>query len=271
MADASANAPALEDIILAALFAAERSLPLDEIGGLFEFGDEVPQPSRQELQAALERAEERLEGLPLQIRKLASGYRLEVPGRYSSWISRLWVERPARYSRALLETLALIAYRQPITRPEIESIRGVAVSTNIIRTLTERGWVRIVGHRDVPGRPALYGTTRVFLDYFGLASLEELPTLAEIRELSEFEPELPLGEDDEVAAAILDEGESGDEEETDDGVEGQVVPGPWDSDEAGGDEVAAEPAGEEPVAGSADDEHAAEAVDGDGPEEERDA
>lgn len=271
MADASASAPALEDIILAALFAAERSLPLDEIGALFELGDEVPQPSRQELQAALERAEERLEGLPLLIRKLASGYRLEVPGRYSSWVSRLWVERPARYSRALLETLALIAYRQPITRPEIESVRGVAVSTNIIRTLTERGWVRIVGHRDVPGRPALYGTTRVFLDYFGLASLEELPTLAEIRELSEFEPELPLGEDDEVAAAILDEGESGDEEETGDGVEGRVVPGPWESDKAESDEDVDESADAEPMPGPGDDEHAAEAVDGDGPDEERDA
>ncbi|HYW75792.1 MAG TPA: SMC-Scp complex subunit ScpB [Gammaproteobacteria bacterium] len=270
MADASAGAPALEDIILAALFAADRSLPLDEIGSLFELGDEVPQPSRQELQAALERAEERLEGLPLQIRKLASGYRLEVPGRYSSWVSRLWVERPARYSRALLETLALIAYRQPITRPEIESVRGVAVSTNIIRTLTERGWVRIVGHRDVPGRPALYGTTRVFLDYFGLASLEELPTLAEIRELSEFEPELPLGEDDEVAAAILDEGESADAEAAE---EGQIVAGPWEADkseESDVDENAPDGQGSAFIADEAT-ENTIEADHEDNPDEERDA
>lgn len=249
MADATQAAPALEDIILAALFAADRALPLEEIAGVFELGDDVPQPSRQEMQAAMERVEARLENMPLQLRKLAGGYRLEVPGRYSSWVSRLWVERPARYSRALLETLALIAYRQPITRPEIESVRGVAVSTNIIRTLTERGWVRIVGHRDVPGRPALYGTTRVFLDYFGLASLEELPTLAEIRELSEFEPELPLGEDDEVAAAILDEGEDGEGRS-----DGRVVAGPWgdagdptdESDETDEtDEVGAEDEGDE--------------------------
>ncbi len=269
MADASASAPALEDVILAALFAADRSLPLDEIGSLFELGDDVPQPSRQELQAALERAEERLQGLPLQLRKLASGYRLEVPGRYSSWVSRLWVERPARYSRALLETLALIAYRQPITRPEIESVRGVAVSTNIIRTLTERGWVRVVGHRDVPGRPALYGTTRVFLDYFGLASLEELPTLAEIRELSEYEPELPLGEDDEVAAAILDEGEAEDEDES---GEGRVVLGPWEDDAAEGGEDAGVPAADEPAAAKDEGgEYTAESSDGGGADEERDA
>lgn len=232
MADANATTPVLEDIILAALFAADHPLQLDEIGGVFELGGDVPQPSRQEMEAALERAKERIEAMPLEIRKLASGYRLEVPSRYSGWISRLWVERPARYSRALLETLALIAYRQPITRPEIESVRGVAVSTNIIRTLTERGWVRIVGHRDVPGRPALYGTTRLFLDYFGLASLEELPTLAEIRELSDFEPELPLGEDDEVAAAILDEGDESGELGEGGGNEesGRVVAGPWEDD-----------------------------------------
>lgn len=164
-------APALEDILLAALFAAERPLPMEEIATVFELGDNVPQPAMKELEAALEQARKRLEGLPLEIRKLAGGYRIEVPKQYSNWVSRLWVERPARYSRALLETLALIAYRQPITRPEIESVRGVAVNTNIIRTLSERGWIRIVGHRDAPGRPALYGTTRVFLDYFGLAGL----------------------------------------------------------------------------------------------------
>ncbi len=223
-------APALEDILLAALFAAERPLPIDEIANVFELGDNVPKPSNQDLEEALERARARIGDLPLEIRKLAGGYRLEVPKQYSAWVSRLWVERPARYSRALLETLALIAYRQPITRPEIESVRGVAVNTNIIRTLTERGWIRIVGHRDAPGRPALYGTTRVFLDYFGLASLEELPTLAEIRELSDYEPELPLEEEGEIAAAILDEGEaSAEAEENGDGgaPPAEVVAGPW--------------------------------------------
>jgi segregation and condensation protein B len=218
--------PVLEKIILAALFAAERPLSMEEIANVFELGDNVPQPSIEDLEVALEQAQVQLEGLPLEIRKLASGYRLEVPKQYSSWVSRLWVERPARYSRALLETLALIAYRQPITRPEIESVRGVAVNTHIIRTLSERGWIRIVGHRDAPGRPALYGTTRVFLDYFGLTSLEELPTLVEIRELSDFEPELPLDEDEEIAAAILDEGEATAEAEQDT-AEGAVVVGPW--------------------------------------------
>ena len=281
MADANATTPVLEDIILAALFAADHPLQLDEIGSLFELGDDVPQPSRQELEAALERAKERIEAMPLEIRKLASGYRLEVPGRYSSWISRLWVERPARYSRALLETLALIAYRQPITRPEIESVRGVAVSTNIIRTLTERGWVRIVGHRDVPGRPALYGTTRLFLDYFGLASLEELPTLAEIRELSDFEPELPLGEDDEIAAAILDEGdESGEAGEFGEGEEaGRVVPGPWEeeavpeeeaseTDEAETDEAETDEAETDEASGVT--AHTGDKRGGDAPGQERD-
>ncbi len=218
--------PTLEKIVLAALFAAERPLSLEEIANVFELGDNVPRPSTENLETALEQARIQLEGLPLEIRKLASGYRLEVPKQYSIWVSRLWVERPARYSRALLETLALIAYRQPITRPEIESVRGVAVNTHIVRTLSERGWIRIVGHRDAPGRPALYGTTQVFLDYFGLASLEELPTLVEIRELSEFEPELPLDKDEEIAAAILDEGEATTEAEQDT-VEGKVVAGPW--------------------------------------------
>ncbi|MGH8225335.1 MAG: SMC-Scp complex subunit ScpB, partial [Gammaproteobacteria bacterium] len=197
--------PALEDILLAALFAADRPLALDELGGMFELGEGLAPPAASELEAALSAARERLVGLPLDIKKVASGYRIEVPPDYAIWVSRLWVERPARYSRALLETLALIAYRQPITRPEIESVRGVAVNTHIVRTLEERGWIRVLGHRDAPGRPALYGTTRVFLDYFGLSSLEELPTLAEIRDLSEFEPELPLEEDGSGEARAVPE------------------------------------------------------------------
>jgi len=225
--------PALEEILLAALFAADRPLPLDELAGLFELGDDVPRPETKDLEEALERAQERIGDMPLEIRKLAGGYRIEVPEAYAAWVSRLWVERPARYSRALLETLALIAYRQPITRPEIEQVRGVTVNTQIIRTLSERGWIRVVGHRDAPGRPALYGTTRVFLDYFGLASLEELPTLAEIRELSDFEPELPLGADESEApqGAAGDEPadrETDGEPANDDGSGGgEVVHGPW--------------------------------------------
>lgn len=227
--------PSLEDIVLAALFAAEHPLPVEEIANLFELAENMPRPSNEALQQALERIRERLQGWPLELRKLAGGYRLEVPRQYARWVSRLWVERPARYSRALLETLALIAYRQPITRPEIESVRGVAVSTHIIRTLSERGWIRIVGHRDAPGRPALYGTTRIFLDYFGLASLEELPTLAEIRDLADYEPELPLEEDNEIAAAILDASEASDPD-GEGNATGEVVTGPWVVDDDGHDE-----------------------------------
>ena len=124
--------------------------------------------------------------------QVATGYRFQVRQNLSTWVGRLWQERPPRYSRALLETLSLIAYRQPITRGEIEEIRGVAVSTNIIKTLQERDWVRIVGHRDVPGRPAMYATTRQFLDYFNLKSLEELPPLAEIKDLENLSGDLPL-------------------------------------------------------------------------------
>lgn len=226
-------APELDEIVLAALFAADHPLQTEEIAALFELGDGVPRPEAADVEAAIERAGRRLDGLPVAILRVASGYRIEVSADYSPWVSRLWVERPARYSRALLETLALIAYRQPITRPEIEAVRGVAVNTNIIRALSERGWIRVVGHRDAPGRPALYGTTRVFLDYFGLASLDELPTLAEIRELSDYEPELPLGDTGAETgnARAAAEPAAPDAEGEADG--GEVVRGPWTQD--GGD------------------------------------
>jgi segregation and condensation protein B len=123
---------------------------------------------------------------------VASGFRIQVRKEYGHWVSRLWTEKAPRYSRALLETMALIAYRQPITRGEIEEIRGVTVSSDMIKSLLERDWVRIVGHRDVPGRPALYATTHDFLDYFDLKSLEELPTLSELRDLDKVNPELQL-------------------------------------------------------------------------------
>jgi len=128
----------------------------------------------------------------LELKEVASGFRIQVREDANPWIARLWEERPQRYSRALLETLALIAYRQPITRGDIEEVRGVSVRTNIIRTLQEREWIRVVGHRDVPGKPALFGTTRVFLDYFNLASLDNLPSLAEIKDMGSIEPELEL-------------------------------------------------------------------------------
>jgi segregation and condensation protein B len=142
------------------------------------------------------------------LKQVASGYRFQVRADYGEWVGRLWKEKPPRYSRALLETLALVAYKQPITRGDIEEIRGVAVSTNIMRTLIEREWVRVVGHRDVPGHPALYATTKNFLDYFNLRSLDELPTLAEIRDLTAGVEELEMEEElIEVKTLDLDQEE----------------------------------------------------------------
>jgi segregation and condensation protein B len=148
------------------------------------------------------------------VRQVASGYRLQVRQELGPWISRLWEEKPARYSRALLETLAIIAYRQPITRGDIEEVRGVAVNPNIIRTLQERDWVRVVGQRDVPGRPELLATTRQFLDYFGLKGLDDLPTLAEIKDFEQVNPEMTLAIEPPAEAAdeAVATGDTGDDE-----------------------------------------------------------
>ncbi|MDF9392270.1 MULTISPECIES: SMC-Scp complex subunit ScpB [Methylococcus] len=166
----------LKAIIEAALFAAHRPLSVAELEALF--GDDE-RPDAEEIRQALESLAEEYSERPLELRKVASGYRFQVRVAYAPWISRLFEERPGRYSRALLETLAIIAYRQPVTRGQIEEIRGVAVGSGIIRTLTEREWVTVVGHRDVPGRPALFATTPQFLDYFNLESLADLPALPE--------------------------------------------------------------------------------------------
>ena len=176
-------------ILEAALLAAGGPLTLDRLLELFE---EEERPQRAQVAAELEALVEDYQGRGIELQQVAGGYRFQVRSEYAPWVARLWDEKPARYSRALLETLALVAYRQPITRGEIEEIRGVSVSTNIIKTLTERDWVRVVGHRDVPGRPALYATTRRFLDYFGLRSLNDLPSLSEIKDLEALEPELDL-------------------------------------------------------------------------------
>lgn len=169
----------LKAIIEAALLAAEGPLTVERLQGLFE-GEEAP--DREAVRSALAELAAECEGRGVELREVAGGYRLQVRAEMAPWVSRLWEERPGRYSRAMLETLALIAYRQPITRGDIEQVRGVSVSTSIIRTLEERGWIRTVGRREVPGRPALYATTPAFLEHFNLGSLDELPELAALQD-----------------------------------------------------------------------------------------
>ncbi|MEO8997975.1 MAG: SMC-Scp complex subunit ScpB [Rhodanobacter sp.] len=180
----------LKPIIEAALLASSQPMTVHQLGDLFNDTDEV---DHGQIARALEALGEDCSGRGIELKEVASGFRYQVRQDVHPWISRMWTERPSRYSRALLETLALIAYRQPITRPEIEQIRGVVVSSNIIKTMEEREWIRVVGHRDVPGKPALFGTTRAFLDYFNLKSLDQLPPLSEIRDMEDpqlrFEPE----------------------------------------------------------------------------------
>jgi len=180
----------LKRIIEGAILASESPLTIDNLESLF-FAEA---PTRTEIREALGEIEADCETRGFELKKVATGYRFQVKEKYADWVSRLWEERPPRYTRALLETLALVAYKQPITRGDIEEIRGVAVSTNIIRTLLEREWIRVVGHRDVPGRPAMYATTKSFLDYFNVASLEELPTLQEIKDLAAEDRSLELDE-----------------------------------------------------------------------------
>jgi segregation and condensation protein B len=194
----------LKNVVEAALLAAGRPLEVDQILELFE---EYERPAASDVKDALAALAADYDGRALELAEVASGWRVQVRAAYSAPVSRLWQERPTKYSRALLETLALIAYRQPITRAEIEDVRGVTVNPNIIKTLTERNWVRVVGHREVPGRPELLGTTHDFLDYFGLKSLDQLPTLAELKDMDDVgvQLELPEAVPIEIAAApVLD-------------------------------------------------------------------
>lgn len=202
----------IKNIVEGALLAAARPLKVDDLEALFK---EDERPERSDIRAALEALETDYEGRAMTLRQVASGFRIQVQEEVSDWVSRLWEERPSRYSRALLETLALIAYRQPITRGEIEEVRGVSVSSSIVRTLQERGWIKVVGHRDVPGRPAMFGTTREFLDYFGLKSLDELPTLAEIRDIDSINVELNLDPENSESHSEPEESDDGGEPNTD--------------------------------------------------------
>ncbi|MEO7432465.1 MAG: SMC-Scp complex subunit ScpB [Dokdonella sp.] len=214
----------LKCIIEAALLASSHPLTLPQISGLF---DELEMPPHDDLARALSDLQDDCAERGIELVEVASGFRYQVRQDVHAFISRLWSERPSRYSRALLETLSLIAYRQPITRAEIEQIRGVAVSTNIVRTLEEREWVRVVGYRDLPGKPALFGTTKQFLDYFNLKSLDELPSLSELRDFEEADPQLEFDADRRVIAAAVglpDDEEATEElEEPDDPIDASSI------------------------------------------------
>jgi segregation and condensation protein B len=213
----------VRNVIEAALLAAGRPLAIDELVGLF---DERDGSNAEEVKTALGALREEYETRGLELTEVASGYRIQIRAAMAQPVSRLWQERPSKYSRALLETLALVAYRQPITRGEIEQIRGVAVNPNIIKTLLERSWIRVVGHRDVPGKPELLGTTREFLDYFSLKKLDDLPTLAQLKELEDLRVQLSLPGAEPVLA----------EAETDAGAGAPSPDGPGAGTEAAADE-----------------------------------
>jgi len=187
-------------IVEGLLLAAGRPLTLDNIIQVFS---KEEQPDRKELKLVMDSIADDCANRGFELKEVASGFRFQVKQELSEWVAKLWEERPPRYTRALLETLALVAYRQPITRGDIEEIRGVGVSSNIVRTLLDREWIRVVGHRDVPGRPAMFATTKQFLDYFNLKSLQDLPPLSEIRDLAGADPEFDL-EDDLAAQRILE-------------------------------------------------------------------
>lgn len=192
----------LRQILEGLLLSAGKPLSVQALADLFVEGE---RPENEQIRAALASIAADCEGRGFELKEVASGFRFQVRQHLSPWISRLSEEKPQRYTRALLETLGLIAYRQPITRGDIEEIRGVAVSSTIIRTLLDREWIRVVGHRDVPGRPAMFATTRQFLDYFNLKSLQELPPLSEIRDLDQLTPELDLGDENGGRVLVLPE------------------------------------------------------------------
>jgi segregation and condensation protein B len=247
-----------KNVIEAALLAAARPVSLSELQQIFE---EQSRPSTKELRAALEQLTADYEGRGVMIRETANGFRFQVRSEFAQEVSRLWPDRPRKYSRALLETLALIAYRQPITRAEIENVRGVAVNPEIVKTLMERNWVRVVGHRDVPGHPELLGTTSEFLDYFSLKSIEDLPPLAELKSLTDLNPQLPLPVSDGAGNGMEESGDgaspAGAAASSDAGA---VDSGAIDSGEVA---VVSEAAGADPDEGSLD-----AAADDDGDDEE---
>ncbi|HSM10593.1 MAG TPA: SMC-Scp complex subunit ScpB [Lysobacter sp.] len=210
-------------IVEAALLAAHQPLSLVQLHALFP--DDAPAPA-DSVEQALETLREACADRGVELVELASGFRYQVQADVHPWVARLWTERQTRYTRATLETLALIAYRQPVTRGEIEQVRGVAVNSNIIKALEEREWIRVVGHRDVPGKPALFGTTKTFLDYFGLKRLDELPPLSELKELGELEPQFQfegaVAQMQPIAAGGIEQGLGAEGADNDDGSAADV-------------------------------------------------
>jgi segregation and condensation protein B len=190
----------LKNIVEAALLAADHPLTPDQLLKLFE--DDTQIPSKDDVKKAISELEEDCAERGYELKKIASGYRYQTRVEIQQWVSKLSVERPPRYSRAFMETLALVVYRQPITRAEIEDVRGVSISSSIFKVLLEREWIKIIGHKEVPGRPAMYGTTKKFLDYFNLKALNELPSLAEIKDLDQVHPELEFMDVEEQKAPV---------------------------------------------------------------------
>jgi segregation and condensation protein B len=217
----------VKNVVEAALLAAGRPVTMDELVSVF---DERDGSNAEEVKLAIAALSADYESRGLELLEVASGYRIQIRASVAQPVSRLWQERPAKYSRALLETLALVAYRQPITRGEIEQIRGVAVNPHIIKTLLERSWIRVVGHRDVPGKPELLGTTRDFLDYFSLKKLDDLPTLSQLKELEDLRVQLSLPG---AEPQVLDEPEAALDEAADPSVAGAT---PAEFDAAADDE-----------------------------------
>ncbi|SEF76762.1 SMC-Scp complex subunit ScpB [Billgrantia desiderata] len=250
----------LDEILEAALLAAAEPLSLERLESLF---DDHERPQRRSLREALERVGLRHERGALELIETASGYQLRIRPRLSPWVSRLWDERPQRYSRALLETLALIAYRQPVTRGDIEEVRGVAVSSSIMRTLAERGWIRVVGQRDVPGRPAVYATTRQFLDDFGLKTLDELPPMHELKGMAEplFEDEAPPPPSPLLEQAGETASDEEDENATLDDIEDDAFDDEAFDEEPMDERIAVEATLAPTTAGTADEAHAGKASD----------
>jgi segregation and condensation protein B len=223
-------------IVEAALLAANQPLTIVQLRGLFTLDEPVPDGA---IEQALTDLRAGCEGRGIELAETASGYRFQVQADVHAWVAKLWTERQTKYTRATLETLAIIAYRQPITRGEIEQVRGVAVSSNIIKALEEREWIRVIGHRDVPGRPELLGTTRGFLDYFGLKSLDQLPPLSELKDFGELDPQLSFEDPDApkpaaIVAGIHDDAEPDDIDdgsEADDGQDDDHSPADDGSDD----------------------------------------